>query len=173
MPIDNTYFWHMNSLYAEYKIVEHFVYLHEEGLDNSCGLRGVHALGRFSFIPPHDSDGVLWFHVGHLYVHLSILPSVICPSIRIFFQMITWVNVNGFSPNLVHICALILWRPGMGLLMDKFHQFLHLCPLDDTGRVFSFRVFIFIRETTLWHQTPSEKGSTLKGKNLSPRGSKH
>ena len=34
--------------------------------------------------------------------------------------MITWVNINGFSPNLV--CALILWRSGLGLLMGKFCQ---------------------------------------------------
>ena len=32
------------------------------------------------------------------------------------------VNINGFSPNLV--CALILWRSGLGLLMGKFRQFL-------------------------------------------------
>ena len=37
-------------------------------------------------------------------------------------QMITWVNVNGFSPNLVW--ALILWRSGSQLLMGKFRQFL-------------------------------------------------
>ena len=38
------------------------------------------------------------------------------------FQMITLVNVSKFSPNLV--CALILWRSDLGLLMDKFRQFL-------------------------------------------------
>ena len=37
------------------------------------------------------------------------------------FRIITWVNANGFSPNLV--CALILWRSGLGLLMGQFHQF--------------------------------------------------
>ena len=31
------------------------------------------------------------------------------------------MNVNGFSQNLV--CALILWRSGLGLLMGKFHDF--------------------------------------------------
>ena len=36
--------------------------------------------------------------------------------------MITLVKVNGFSSNLV--CLLILWRPDLGLLMGKFHQFL-------------------------------------------------
>ena len=46
---------------------------------------------------------------------VSVRPSVSRTSIRpaIFrFRMITWVNINGFSPNLV--CALILWRSGLG-----------------------------------------------------------
>ena len=30
------------------------------------------------------------------------------------------LNINGFSPNLV--CALILWKSGLGLLMGKFRQ---------------------------------------------------
>ena len=38
------------------------------------------------------------------------------------FWMITGVNINGFSRNLV--CLLILWRSGLGLLMGKFCQFL-------------------------------------------------
>ena len=38
------------------------------------------------------------------------------------FQMITSVNVNEYSPNLVY--ALVLWRSDMGLLMGKFCQFL-------------------------------------------------
>ena len=49
---------------------------------------------------------------------LSVRPSVVRPSV-FRFQMITRVNINGFSPNLV--CALILWRSGLGLLMGKFH----------------------------------------------------
>ena len=49
------------------------------------------------------------------------------------FRMITWVNINGFSPNLV--CALILWRSGLGLLMGKFHQFLTELSAQD---IFSF-----------------------------------
>ena len=49
------------------------------------------------------------------------------------FLMITLININGFSPNLV--CALILWRSALELLMGKFHQFLteiclqHICIL--------------------------------------------
>ena len=51
----------------------------------------------------------------------SVCPSSVCPSV-FRFRMITCVNINGFSPNLV--CALILWRSGLGLLMGKFRQFL-------------------------------------------------
>ena len=55
-------------------------------------------------------------------------PSVVCPSF-FHFQMITSVNINGFSPNLV--CALILWRSGLGLLMGKFRQiFMELSARD-------------------------------------------
>ena len=58
-------------------------------------------------------------------------------AIRLYFhfQMITLVNVNGFSSNLV--CALILWRPDLGLLMGKFHQFLTGLSARDTS-VFHF-----------------------------------
>ena len=38
------------------------------------------------------------------------------------FWKITSVNISGFSPNLV--CALMLWRSALGLLMGKFCQFL-------------------------------------------------
>ena len=38
------------------------------------------------------------------------------------FWTITLVNINEFSPNL--ICALILWRSALGLLMDEFRPFL-------------------------------------------------
>ena len=51
------------------------------------------------------------------------------------FQMITLVNINGFSPNLV--CALILWRLSFGLLMCKFHRFLTALSACDTS-IFSF-----------------------------------
>ena len=47
----------------------------------------------------------------------------------------TSVNINGFSPNLV--CALIWWRPGLGLLMSKFSQFLTELSACDTS-IFSF-----------------------------------
>ena len=71
------------------------------------------------YTPPHNSGGVLWFHVGCP----CVCPSVVRPSVHpsVFrFRMITWINFNGFSPNLVY--ALILWRSGLGLLMGKFRQ---------------------------------------------------
>ena len=36
------------------------------------------------------------------------------------FRTITWININGFSPNLIH--ALILWRSGLWLLIGNFWQ---------------------------------------------------
>ena len=52
-------------------------------------------------------------------IHPSVSQSYVRPSV-FRFQMITWVNINGFSRNLV--CALKLWRSGLGLLMGKFRQ---------------------------------------------------
>ena len=64
----------------------------------------------------------------------SVRPSYVRPSV-FRFRMITSVNINGFSPNLV--CALILWRSGLGLLMGKFRQFLTELSARDTP-IFSF-----------------------------------
>ena len=133
--------------------------------------------------PPHDSGGVLWFHIGRPCVQPSVVRSVsvcpfsfpddilsihqwiftklgvcidimevwfgiangqiapnfygvICPRCPYFrFRMITLVNINGFSPNLV--CALILCRSGLGLLMGKFRQILTEFSAWDTP-IFSF-----------------------------------
>ena len=52
----------------------------------------------------------------------------VCLSVCLSFVSLYFVfrylekNISGFSPNLV--CALILWRSGMGLLVGKFHQIL-------------------------------------------------
>ena len=43
------------------------------------------------------------------------------PTHPYFCVQITSVNVHVFSPNL--LCALILWRSGLALLMDKFCHF--------------------------------------------------
>ena len=71
----------------------------------------------FFYTPPHNSGGYYGFTlVVREPRRLSVHPSIFS------FRMITWVNINGFSPNLV--CALILWRSGLGWLMGKFRQFL-------------------------------------------------
>ena len=63
------------------------------------------------------------------------------PETYFCFQIITWGNIKGFQPNLVH--ALILRRSGLRLLMGRFHQFLTvICPWDDNGRVLLFYTFI-------------------------------
>ena len=86
---------------------------------------------------PHDSGGVLWCHIGRpwvclLYVRFSFLD-----------DKITWVNINRFSRNLV--CALILWRSGLGLLMGKFCQiFMEVSDSDTTmAGYYSLKFFIW------------------------------
>ena len=68
------------------------------------------------YTPPHYSGGVLWYHVGCPSVCLSYFCSYF------HFWTITGVNISGLSPN--SVCALILWRFGLGLLMGNFCQFL-------------------------------------------------
>ena len=63
----------------------------------------------------------------------SVSHMSVCP--YLFFQMITWVNINGFSPNLV--CAWILWSSSLGLLMGKFRQILTALSAQDM-LIFSF-----------------------------------
>ena len=66
---------------------------------------------------------------------VTVCPSFCCTTVHPYFcfQMITWLNVNGFSLNLV--CALILWRSGLGLLIGKFRKFFNYLP---TTSIFSF-----------------------------------
>ena len=82
----------------------------------------------------YDSGGVLWFHVGGPCVYPSVRQLYVRPSV-FRFRMITWVNIYGFSPNLV--CALKLWRSGLGLLMGEFRQILTELSARDTP-IFSF-----------------------------------
>ena len=58
------------------------------------------------------------------YACQSVCLSYVCRSVLSFpyDNLSKWVNANGFSPN--SVCALTLWRSGLGLLMGKFHQFL-------------------------------------------------
>ena len=81
--------------------------------------------------PPHNSDGVLWFHVGRQ----CVCPSVRRPFVRFSFQDDNLSNINRFSRNLVR--ALILWRSGLGLLMGTFRQIFTELSARDTP-VFSF-----------------------------------
>ena len=37
------------------------------------------------YTPPHNSGGVLWFHVGRQWVHPSLSPSYVHPSVRFSF----------------------------------------------------------------------------------------
>ena len=84
------------------------------------------------FIPCHTI--VAGYYGFMLVVSVSVCQLYVCLSI-FRFRMITWVNINGFSPNLV--CALILWRSGLGLLMGKFCQiFMKLSARDMP--IFSF-----------------------------------
>ena len=58
---------------------------------------------------------------------LSIFDRVPAIHPYIHFLMKTWGNVHGFSPILV--CALILWRSALGLMMGNFCQYLTvICP---------------------------------------------
>ena len=61
-------------------------------------------------------------------------PSVCLSSIILF---VPGVNVNGFSPNF--LCALILWRSGLGMLMGKFSLFDEvICPRHPYFRFIGF-----------------------------------
>ena len=73
----------------------------------------------------------IWFRTANGQI-LSILPTT---HLYFCFWMITWVNINGFSPNL--ICGLILWESYLGLLMGKFCQFFTELSACHTS-VFSF-----------------------------------
>ena len=79
----------------------------------------------FLYTPPHDSSGVLWYHVGCPYVRLSV-----CPSVRPYFPNLIW--------------ALILWSSDLGFLIGKFRQFLTVIwPWHDNGGELSFHLFFF------------------------------
>ena len=84
-----------------------------------------------SIIPCHTI--VAGYYGFMLDVCVSVHPWYVHPFFR--FQMITLVNINGFSPNLG--CALILWRSGLGLLMVKFCQIFTELSARDTP-IFSF-----------------------------------
>ena len=92
---------------------------------NPCFITVIKFVTRYTcfYIQSHRSGGVLWFHVGRPCVRPSVCRTPVRPSVRPYFciRMITSVNVDGFSPNLV--CALILWRFGLRLRMGKLRHF--------------------------------------------------
>ena len=70
----------------------------------------------------------IWFGIANEQI-LSILTGLSAHGTSVFFfvfffyfRVITLVNISGFSPHLM--CALILLRSALGLLMGKFGQFL-------------------------------------------------
>ena len=125
--------------------------------------------------PPHKWRGIMvssWSSVC-LFAHpLVCLSSV---NLHFHFRIITWVNVIGFSPNMVY--GLILWKSGLGLSVGKFHLVLTELPAHD--RIMwgewgvSFHVFIYIYDFLFCfsvNQSSSEKRYTLKRNNLLRRG---
>ena len=68
---------------------------------------------------------------------LSYLPAT---DLYFRFRTITLVNINGFSRNLV--CALILKRSDLGLLIGKFGKF-----LAATHPYFRFRAAMDVHQT--------------------------
>ena len=85
------------------------------------------------YTPPHDSGWILWFHIGRPFNHPSFVPSSLCA--YFYFWTITWVHINGFSPNFVSV--LILWWSDLGLLIGKFRQSLtELSVLTPSGLYF-------------------------------------
>ena len=98
----------------------------------------LHCLLLFCFfvvfiIPRHTI--VAGYYGFTLVVRVSVRPSVRRTSVRVSFPDDNLVNINGFSPN--SVCALILWRSGLGLLMGKFRQFLTELSARDMP-IFSF-----------------------------------
>ena len=87
------------------------------------------------YTPPHHSGRVLWYvyHMVRVPHWSSVRPSAVRLSNRSYFRFraITWVNVIGFSPNLV--CALMLWRSGSScskLTMSLVNDLLKFTSID-------------------------------------------
>ena len=97
--------------------------------------RAVEALQVGIFIPRHT------IVAGYYDFTLDISMSV---RLYFCFRMITWVNIDGFSPNLV--CALILWRSGLELLMCKF------CQICTELSAWDMPIFLFPDDDLCKHQ---------------------
>ena len=91
---------------------------------------------------------------------LTALSAAIRPYFRL--RTITLSNINGFSPNLV--CALILWKSGLGLLMDKFPHFFDIViyPPHDSGWVSAFHVFVYANSLCVRRKTTIKSRCEVK-----------
>ena len=70
-----------------------------------------------------SAEGSGWqWQAGYIGFTLDVWVCCTCISLSVFSSPDDNLSKSGFSPNLV--CALILWRSGLGLLMDKVLQFL-------------------------------------------------
>ena len=92
---------------------------------------------QWNFSKPSVCIDIMEIWYGIVNGQISLISDSYLPTMYLYFQfqIITLVNRNGFSPNLV--CALILRRPGLGLQMGKLHQFLTVLSARDTS-IFSF-----------------------------------
>ena len=87
-------------------------------------MMGVSMFWRCSFVvfyTPHTPVGEYYgfkLSVSQSVVHMSIRGPGLTKCPCVYFQTIIWVNVNGFSTNLLYVL-----KSGLGL-MGKFHQFL-------------------------------------------------
>ena len=69
------------------------------------------------------------------------------------------INASAFSPNLE--CALILWRSGLGLLMDKFHQFWQISDSWYWQCIIGSHFYCMAHIVILWGiDTPSKKNNS-------------
>ena len=76
------------------------------------------------FTSPSIFIDIVMIRFGETNLQISSIIDSYLPTTHVYFcfQTITSVNIKGFSPNLV--CAFILWRSGLGLLLTRFCQFL-------------------------------------------------
>ena len=86
---------------------------------------------------------VAGYHGINLTIRVSVSLSFVRPSVRPFFRFraFTMSKCQWILPN--SVCALILWRSALGLLMGKFRKFLTELSARDRS------VFSFIRMLTL------------------------
>ena len=93
----------------------------------------------------------IWFRIAIGQIS-SFFDRVYLPATHLCFcfRTIIWVNLIGFSPNL--ICALILWWYGLGLLFGTFPHFWQLSPHNTImARYYCFTFLFYFTETKAVH----------------------